>query len=67
MPPKCKLRTGQNAGIGPRGCTYQTDADGTPLRARTAAATGGAADKVTLAKQRPVAGQVKVFRRVRIA
>jgi hypothetical protein len=66
MPPKCKLRTGQNAGIGPTGCTYQTDSNGTALRGRTAAATGGVADTVTVAKQRPVAGQVKVFRRVRM-
>ena len=66
MPPKCKLRTGANAGIGPRGCTYQTDGNGNALRSRSAATTGGAADIVSVAKQRPDAGHRKVYRRVRI-
>ena len=66
MPPKCRLQRGQNAGIKPRGCTYQTDAAGMPVRGRTAAATGNAADNVSVAKQRPVAGQNKVYRRARI-
>ena len=66
MPPKCRLQRGQNAGIRPRGCTYQTDADGMPVRGRTPAATGNVADNVSVAKQRPVAGQNKVYRRARI-
>ena len=66
MPPKCRLQTGQDAGIKPRGCTFKTDAQGQPLRARTARATGGAADMVTVAKQRPSDPTQKVRRRVRV-
>lgn len=66
MPPKCRLQTGQNSGIKPRGCTYQTNNEGVAMRQRTAAATGNVADTVSVAKQRPVAGQKKVFRRARI-
>ena len=67
MPPKCRLQTGQNSGIKPRGCTYQTNNEGVAVRGRTAAATGNVADNVSIAKQRPAAGQQKVYRRVRIA
>ena len=66
MPPKCRLQTGANSGIRPRGCTFQTDGDGVPLRGRSAAATGGLPDVVTVAKQRPIGNERKVFRRVRI-
>lgn len=66
MPPKCRLQTGQNAGIKPRGCTFQTNNEGVAMRGRTAAATGNVADRVSVAKQRPAAGARKVFRRVRI-
>ena len=66
MPPKCRLQTGQNAGIKPRGCTFQTNNEGVAMRGRTAAATGNVADRVSVAKQRPAAGARKVFRRVQI-
>ena len=71
MPPKCKLKTGgANPGIGPKGCTYQTDAQGNALRSRSAATTGGAADTVTVAKQRYTgpanAADKGIRRRVRV-
>jgi hypothetical protein len=66
MPPKCRLQTGQNAGIKPRGCTFQTDNQGMPMRSRSAATTGTVADNVSVAKQRPQPNARKVFRRVRI-
>ena len=66
MPPKCRLQTGANAGIKPRGCTYQTDNQGMPRRSRSAATTGTVADTVSVAKQRPQVNQKKVFRRVRM-
>lgn len=65
--PKCRLQTGQNAGIRPRGCTFQTDGNGIPIRSRSAIATGGAPDSVSIAKQRPFNPRNKVYRRVRIS
>jgi hypothetical protein len=64
--PKCRLQTGQNAGIRPRWCTFQTDANGVALRNRSAVATGGLPDTVTIAKQRPLNPNRKVYRRIRI-
>ena len=72
MAPKCKLQTGKDAGIRPKGCEFKTDGQGQPVRSRRANKTiGGIADTVSVAKQRrddqtTVAHDPRVHRRIRV-